>query len=297
MSNWIVVVAYVIIPPPSSSCSSIPSYRSRMSAIESYLPEVGSPLFDVSVEEVVSIWEANPNASYEAVLFNYMVNHFLMSAPEDEWYEQTPVTVSSSVDEKVSFFVPNTVSDKVSAFIAAKFPHQRVDKCSGGNRCSDATCQLFHGPLCGHHFRLPYAEGKLKGRIMPPCTKGLACGFDHASAEMRKARVDAGIQQKRIQFAPSLRTEADILAVFPSIEWRFSDVYTYGGLSGADMDLLEVCLDRSPELDIVALGGGLLIKTCDFQDSRDLPVPPPFVMPAPRADDAGGWQSAPSRRR
>jgi hypothetical protein len=266
-----------------------------MSAIESYLPEVGSPLFDVSVEEVVSIWEANPNASYEAVLFNYMVNHFLMSAAEDEWYEQTPVTFSSSVDEKVSFFVPNTVSDKVSAFLAAKFPHQRVDKCSGGNRCSDATCQLFHGPLCEFHAGMKvHFSGPKRGQKMT-CGKGLACPFDHAPEVVRLARVDAGIQQKRIQFAPSLRTEADILAVFPSIEWRFSDVYTYGGLSGADMDLLEVCLDRSPELDIVALGGGLLIKTCDFQDSRDLPEPPPFVLPPPRAED--GWESAPSRRR
>jgi hypothetical protein len=244
-----------------------------MSAIESYLPEVGSSLFDVSVEEVVSIWEANPKASYQAVLFNYMVNHFLMSSTdnEDAWYEQVPQTSSFTVIEEPCTFVPNTVSDKVSSFLDAKFPHQRVDKCGGGNRCSDATCQLFHGPLCGHHFRLPYAEGKLKGRIMPPCTRGVACGFDHASAELRAARASAGIQQKRIQFAPSLRTEADILAVFPTIEWRFADVYTYGGLSPVDMDLLEICLERSPELGIVALEGGLQIATCDFMDSRFLP--------------------------
>ena len=269
-----------------------------MSAIESYLPQVGSSLFQPAVDEVVSLWEANPNASYEAVLFFYMVNHFLMSSmdEEDSWYEQVPDTSSScTVFEEPSTFVANTVSDKVSAFCSAKFPHQRVGACAGGNRCSAATCQLFHGPLCEFHAGMKvHFNGPRRGQKMT-CGKGLACPFDHASAEMRKARVDAGLQQKRIQFAPSLRTEADILAVFPSIEWRFSDVYTYGGLSAEDMDLLEVCLERSPELDIVALEGGLQIVTADFMDSRFLPPPPPFVMPAPRAED--GWESAPSRRR
>jgi len=244
-----------------------------MSAIESYLPEVGSPLFDVSVEEVVSIWEANPNASYQAVLFNYMVNHFLMSSTdnEDAWYEQVPETSSFTVFEEPCTFVPNTVSDKVSDFLVAKFPHHRVGACPGGNRCSDATCQLFHGPLCEFHAGMKvHFNGPRRGQKMT-CGKGVACPFDHASAEMRKARVDAGLQQKRIQFAPSLRTEADILAVFPSIEWRFADVYTYGGLSPLEMDLLEVCLDRSPELGIVALEGGLQIATADFMDSRFLP--------------------------
>ena len=245
-----------------------------MSAIESYLPQVGSSLFHSAVDEVVSLWEANPNASYEAVLFFYMVNHFLMSSmdEEDSWYEQVPDTSSScTVFEEPSTFVANTVSDKVSAFCSAKFPHQRVGACAGGNRCSDATCQLFHGPLCEFHAGMKvHFNGPRRGQKMT-CGKGLACPFDHASAEMRKARVDAGLQQKRIQFAPSLRTEADILAVFPSIEWRFSDVYTYGGLSAEDMDLLEVCLERSPELDIVALEGGLQIVTADFMDSRFLP--------------------------
>ena len=245
-----------------------------MSAIESYLPQVGSSLFHSAVDEVVSLWEANPNASYEAVLFFYMVNHFLMSSmdEEDSWYEQVPDTSSScTVFEEPSTFVANTVSDKVSAFCSAKFPHQRVGACAGGNRCSDATCQLFHGPLCEFHAGMKvHFNGPRRGQKMT-CGKGLACPFDHASAEMRKARVDAGLQQKRIQFAPSLRTEADILAVFPSIEWRFSDVYTYGGLSPAEMDLLEVCLERSPELDIVALEGGLQIVTADFMDSRFLP--------------------------
>ena len=244
-----------------------------MSAIESYLPQVGSSLFHSAVDEVVSLWEANPNASYEAVLFFYMVNHFLMSSmdEEDSWYEQVPDTSSCTVFEEPCTFVANTVSDKVSAFCSAKFPHQRVGACAGGNRCSAATCQLFHGPLCEFHAGMKvHFNGPRRGQKMT-CGKGLACPFDHASAEMRKARVDAGLQQKRIQFAPSLRTEADILAVFPSIEWRFSDVYTYGGLSAEDMDLLEVCLERSPELDIVALEGGLQIVTADFMDSRFLP--------------------------
>jgi hypothetical protein len=77
--------------------------------------------------------------------------------------------------------------------------------------------------------------------------------------------------------------------------WRFSDVYTYENLSSAEMDLLEVCLERSAELEIVPLQGGLQIVTTDFMDSRDLPPPPPFVAPPPSAAD--GWEVAAPRRR
>jgi len=268
-----------------------------MTAIESYLPEVGSPLFDVSVEEVVSIWEANPAVSYETVLFRFLVSHFLLSSSA-EWYDDcdaAPVSITDITDIKESFFVANVVSEQVSSFCGGKFPHQRVDKCPAGNRCSDASCQLFHGPLCEFHAGMKVHYGGPKRGQKMTCGKGLACPFDHASAEMRANRVDAGIQQKRLLFAPALTTEADILAVFPSISWRFADVYTYERMSPQEMDLLEICLERSPALEVVPLEGGLQIRTTDFMDSRDLPDPPPFVFPPPRPED--GWESAPSRRR
>ena len=246
-----------------------------MSAIESYLPQVGSPLFYPAVEEVVSLWEANPSYSYESAVFQYLVNG-LMSInvyDEDSWYEHVGSSSPSSVLEEWAPppFVPNVASEAVVAFCTGKFPHQRVDKCPGGNRCSDATCQLFHGPLCEFHAGMKvHFAGPRRGQKMT-CGKGLACPFDHASAELRAARVAAGLAEKRFRYAPSLKTEADIFAVFPTIEWRFADVYTYGGLSPAEMDLLEVCLERSPELGVVALEGGLQIVTTDFMDSRFLP--------------------------
>ena len=246
-----------------------------MSAIESYLPQVGSPLFYPAVEEVVSLWEANPSYSYESAVFQYLVNG-LMSfnvSDEDSWYEHVGSSSPSSVLEEWAPppFVPNVASEAVVAFCTGKFPHQRVDKCPGGNRCSDATCQLFHGPLCEFHAGMKvHFAGPRRGQKMT-CGKGLACPFDHASAELRAARVAAGLAEKRFRYAPSLKTEADIFAVFPTMEWRFADVYTYGGLSPAEMDLLEVCLERSPELGVVALEGGLQIVTTDFMDSRFLP--------------------------
>ena len=268
-----------------------------MSAIESCLPQVGSPLFYPAVEEVASLWEANPTATYLQVVFQYLVNG-LMSinvSDEDSWYEHVGSSSPSLVDEWAPPpFVPNVASEAVVAFCTGKFPHQRVDKCPGGNRCSDATCQLFHGPLCEFHAGMKvHFAGRMKGQKMT-CGKGLACPFDHASAELRAARVAAGLAEKRFRYAPSLKTEADIFAVFPTMEWRFADVYTYGGLSGPDMDLLEVCLERSPELGVVALEGGLQIVTTDFMDSRFLPEMEVRV-PAPRAED--GWESAPARRR
>jgi hypothetical protein len=38
------------------------------------------------------------------------------------------------------------------------------------------------------------------------------------------------------------------------------------------MDLLEICLERSHELQIVPLQGGLQIVTTDFMDSWNLPA-------------------------
>ena len=252
-----------------------------VSAIESYLPEVGSPLFHDAVDEVVSIMETYPAASYEQAVFQFLVNHFLLSteiyADEDSWYESSASASASdevSAPAPVSYFVANKVSEEVNRFLLGQFPagpKERVAACSLGNRCSDATCQLFHGPLCEFHAGMKVHFGGPKRGQKMTCGKGLACPFDHASPQIRASRLAAGLQEKRFRYAPRLATEADILAVFPSMEWRFSDVYTYGGLSSADMDLLEICLERSPELGVTPLLGGLQIVTTDFMDSRDLP--------------------------
>jgi len=271
--------------------------------IESYLPQVGSPLFYHAVEEFVSLWEAFPSASYQQVVFQFLVNGLLSTADdiEDAWYTEVGDSVSAP-DIKESFFVANVVSEEVKRFQQSLFPKTRVEECRSHNKCSDKTCQLFHGPVCDFHAgkntdnrrRLP--NGSANPRLGKPmlCGKGDSCPFDHASEEVRKARIESGIQQKRFQFAPVLKTEADILAVFPTIEWRFSDVYTYGGLSPADMDLLEICLERSPALGILPLEGALQIVTEDFMDSRDMPDSAPFVPPP--VADADGWEVAPRRR-
>lgn len=270
----------------------------KMSAIESYLPKVDSPLFHHAVEQVASIWEANPTASYEQVIFQYLVLGLLSVNPDDEdaWYEHAPPseTLAETVFEEQSTFVPNVASDAVVSFCGGKFPHQRVPDCRGHNLCQDPTCQFFHGPLCEFHAGMKvHFGGRFKGQKMT-CGKGVNCPFDHASAEMRAARVAAGVQQKRLRYAPSLRTEADILSVFPTLEWRFADVYTYGGLSAEEMDLLEICLERSPELSVVPLEGGLLIQTSDFMDARFMEE---MEVPRPPVNQEDGWVSPPSRRR
>ena len=256
-------------------------------AIESYLPKAGSPLFHDTVEQVVSIWEANPSYSYESAVFIYLVAFHLMSSTdeEEEWFDELVPSAVVAPEPKVSFFVPNTVSEEVLRFQQGVFPgpKERVALCTAGNRCSDATCQLFHGPLCEFHAGMKVHYGGPKRGQKMTCGKGLACPFDHASPEMRASRLAAGLQEKRFRFAPKLATEADIFAVFPSIEWHFADVYDYSNLSPSDMDLLEICLDRSNELAIVPLQGGLQIITTDFMDSRDMPdielsVPVPAVL-------------------
>ena len=281
-----------------------------MSAIESCLPKADSPLFHDSVEQVASLWEANPSASYEQVVFSYLVNRLMVSASvsdDDSWYDQVGPSVSSvdHAGEVVSTFVPNVVSPDVVSFLKDSFPKTRVPDCRGHNMCSDPKCTFFHGPVCAFHAgqntdnrrRLP--NGAANPRFGKPmlCGKGASCPFDHASAEVRVSREMAILHQNRLKFAPLLSTEADLIAF--GLEWRFADVYTYGHLSPEKMDLLEISLDRSA-LPVLPLDGGFSVVTNDFQDARFFPemevnVPSPSV-PDACVLDAGGFTVV-SRRR
>ena len=250
-----------------------------MSAIESCLPTADSPLFHAAVEEVASLWEANPAASYEQVLYMYLVNSLMVASDDDSWYEQVGPSVPSSCDmpeEEIPHFVPNVVSSEVAAFLEDRFPKTRVPDCRGHNTCSDPTCTFFHGPVCAFHAgqntdnrrRLP--NGAANPRFGKPmlCGKGASCPFDHASTEVRASREMAVLQQNRFKWAPVLSTEADLIAF--GLEWRFADVYTYDHLSPEKMDLLEVCLERSA-LPVIPLEGGFSVATNDFMDSRYMP--------------------------
>jgi len=270
-----------------------------MSAIESCLPKADSPLFHTAVEEVASLWAANPSASYEQVLYLYLVNSLMLD--DDSWYDQVGPSVPSSCDmpeEELPYFVPNVVSSEVASFLKDSFPKTRVPDCRGHNTCSDSKCTFFHGPVCAFHAgqntdnrrRLP--NGAQNPRFGKPmlCGKGASCPFDHASAELRASREMAVLQQNRLRFAPALSTEADLIAF--GLEWRFADVFTYDHLSSQKMDLLEVCLERSA-LPVIPLEGGFSVVTNDFEDARFLPameiaVPPPM--------DTGGWETAVRRR-
>ena len=282
----------------------------KMSAIESCLPKADSPLFHDSVEQVASLWEANPSASYEQVVFSYLVNRLMVSASvsDDSWYDQVGPSVSSvdyAEEEVVSTFVPNVVSPDVVSFLKDSFPKTRVPDCRGHNTCSDPKCTFFHGPVCAFHAgqntdnrrRLP--NGAANPRFGKPmlCGKGASCPFDHASAEVRVSREMAILHQNRLKFAPLLSTEADLIAF--GLEWRFADVYTYGHLAAEKMDLLEISLDRSA-LPVLPLDGGFSVVTNDFQDARfleekEVNVPSPSV-PDACVLDAGGFTVV-SRRR
>jgi len=257
-----------------------------MSAIEFCLPKADSPLFHDAVEEVASLWEANLSASYEQVVFSYLVNR-LMVSDDDSWYDQVGPSVSSCdmPEEEVPYFVPNVVSPDVVSFLEDRFPKTRVPDCRGHNTCSDPKCTFFHGNVCAFHAGLNtdnrqflfVTDPKTGKQIRKPnpnwkkpmlCGRGDKCDFDHASATLRASREEAILQQNRFRFAPILSTEADLIAF--GLEWRFADVYTYGHLAAEKMDLLEVCLDRSA-LPVVPLEGGFSVLTNDFHDARFAP--------------------------
>ena len=308
----------ITIPLPKHllPCTDTPE-TTKMSAIESCLPKADSPLFHTAVEKVASLWAANPSASYEQVVFSYLVNSLMLD--DDSWYDQVGPSVSSvsscdACDEVVPSFVPNVVSSEVVSFLKDSFPKTRVPDCRGHNTCSDAKCTFFHGPVCAFHAgqntdnrrRLP--NGAANPRFGKPmlCGKGASCPFDHAAAEVRASREMAVLQQNRLRFAPVLSTEADLIAF--GLEWRFADVFTYDHLSSEKMDLLEVCLERSA-LPVVPLEGGFSVTTNDFQDARFLPETE-IVVPLPIqtetvpcvsdagacVSDTGGWETAVRRR-
>jgi len=309
MSLLVIVCRLLQTTHPAFFCLLQTLETTKMSAIESCLPKADSPLFHDAVEEVASLWGANPSASYEQVVFSYLVNSLMVD--DDSWYDQVACAPSvSSCDipeEEIPYFVPNVVSSEVVSFLADRFPKIRVPDCRGHNMCSDKTCTFFHGPVCAFHAgqntdnrrRLP--NGAANPRFGKPmlCGKGASCPFDHASAEVRASREMAVLQQNRLRFAPALSTEADLIAF--GLEWRFADVYTYGHLSPEKMDLLEVCLERSA-LPVVPLEGGFSVVTNDFMDSRYLPemevkVPAvPSPAPEPCVSDTGGWETAVRRR-
>ena len=302
MSLLVVVCRLLQTTHPAFFCLLQTLETTKMSAIESCLPKADSPLFHDAVEKVASLWVANPTASYEQVVFQYLVNGLssVNADDMDAWYEHAPPSETTTVFEEQSTFVPNVVSPDVVSFLKDSFPKTRVPDCRGHNMCSDTTCTFFHGPVCAFHAgqntdnrrRLP--NGAANPRFGKPmlCGKGASCPFDHASAEVRASREMAVLQQNRLKFAPALSTEADLIAF--GLEWRFADVFTYGHLAPEKMDLLEICLDRSA-LPLVPLEGGFSVVTNDFEDARFMPPPPPFVLPPPRPED--GWESAPSRRR
>ena len=302
MSLLVVVCRLLQTTYPAFFCLLQTLETTKMSAIESCLPKADSPLFHDAVEKVASLWEANPTASYEQVVFQYLVNGLssVNADDMDAWYEHAPPSETTTVFEEQSTFVPNVVSPDVVSFLKDSFPKTRVPDCRGHNMCSDPKCTFFHGPVCAFHAgqntdnrrRLP--NGAANPRFGKPmlCGKGASCPFDHASAEVRASREMAVLQQNRLKFAPALSTEADLIAF--GLEWRFADVFTYGHLAPEKMDLLEICLDRSA-LPLVPLEGGFSVVTNDFEDARFMPPPPPFVLPPPRPED--GWESAPSRRR
>jgi hypothetical protein len=261
------------------------------------------------VEEVASLWEANPSAPYEQVVFSYLVNRLMVS--DDSWYDQVASSVSSASScdaapcDEDRIFVPNVVSSEVVSFLADRFPKTRVPDCRGHNTCSDPKCTFFHGNVCAFHAGqntdnrqfLFVKQGNKEIRKLNPnwkkpmlCGKGDKCDFDHASATLRASREEAILQQNRFRFAPTLSTEADLIAF--GLEWRFADVYTYGHLAAEKMDLLEICLERSA-LPVVPLEGGFSVVTNDFEDARFAPPLPPLVYP-PHPDD--GWQTAVRRR-
>ena len=289
MSLLVVVCRLLQTTHPAFFCLLQTLETTKMSAIESCLPKADSPLFHDAVEQVSSIWEANPTASYEQVVFQYLVNGLssVNADDVDAWYEHAPPSETTTVFEEQSTFVPNVVSSDVVSFLKDSFPKTRVPDCRGHNMCSDPKCTFFHGPVCAFHAgqntdnrrRLP--NGAANPRFGKPmlCGKGASCPFDHASPEVRASREMAILHQNRLRFAPALSTEADLIAF--GLEWRFADVYTYGHLSPEKMDLLEICLDRSA-LPVVPLEGGFSVVTNDFQDARfleekEVPVPMSFV--------------------
>jgi hypothetical protein len=78
------------------------------------------------------------------------------------------------------------------------------------------------------------------------CWKGSACEFNHRSATRRASTEKKIYEKARLEQAPVLLSEADLVAAYPALEYKAADAWSTDEMSALDKKCLMVSLKKSP---------------------------------------------------
>ena len=150
---------------------------------------------------------------------------------------------------------PRAATAEAKAYGRGEVVHRRAPKCLKGSNCPNTNCTFFHGAkecnfAAGKHINtrkwLPGGKpNPQKGKKMA-CGKGSACEFNHRSATRRASTEKKIYEKARLEQAPVLLSEADLVAAYPALEYKAADAWSTDEMSALDKKCLMVSLKKSP---------------------------------------------------
>jgi hypothetical protein len=155
---------------------------------------------------------------------------------------------------RARLIVPKDASAEAKAYGRGEISFHMTPRCKKGAECSDNACTFFHGAKeCEFHAglkkderrRLPGGKPNPQFGKPMPCGKGSSCTFNHRSKTRRDKTEKAIYVRARKQQAPILKSEADLFAAYPTLEWLAGDSYRTNKMSALECSCFELSLKKS----------------------------------------------------
>ena len=169
--------------------------------------------------------------------------------------EEDPNFFKPKTRSRAKAIEPREATAEAKAYGRGEVVHRRAPKCPKGSNCPNTNCTLFHGAkecnfAAGKHTNtrkwLPGGKpNPQKGKKMV-CGKGSACEFNHRSATRRASTEKKIYEKARLEQAPVLLSEADLVAAYPTLEYKAADAWSTDEMSALDKKCLMVSLKKSP---------------------------------------------------
>ena len=81
------------------------------------------------------------------------------------------------------------------------------------------------------------------------CGKGTSCPFNHRNST-RRAKTERKIYENaRLEQTPVLKSEADLVAAYPTLEYKAADAWSTDEMSPLDKECLKQSLKKSPQAE------------------------------------------------
>ena len=150
---------------------------------------------------------------------------------------------------------PRAATAEAKAYGRGEVVHRRAPKCLKGSNCPNTNCTFFHGAkecnyAAGKHINtrrwLPGGKPNPKKGKKMTCRDGSACEFNHRSATRRASTEKKIYEKARLEQAPVLLSEADLVAAYPAIEYKAADAWSTDEMTPLDKKCLMASLKKSP---------------------------------------------------